>query len=290
MRVLVIGAAGQLGTEVCKVFADRELSRADLTDADLALDVTDRGAVQRLIAEHVRPNLVINTAAAHNVPKCEQDPAHAFAVNATAARDVAAACAACGARLIHISTDYVFGCGGTRPYTETDPPAPLSVYGASKLAGEHLIAAACDDYAIVRTSGLYGAAPCRAKDGMNFVRLMLHLAATRPEVSVVTDETATPTYTVALAHQLRVIAERAEPGLYHATCNGSCTWHEFARAVFDYTGTDVTLVEATSADFPSPVRRPDYSVLQNKHLQDQGLDIMPDWQDALHAYLDTLAG
>src|SRR5690606_5286510 len=148
-------------------------------------------------------------------------------------------CHAAGARLIHISTDYVFGYGGTRPYTEDDMPAPLSVYAASKLAGEHLIAAECPNHCIVRTSGLYGTAKCRAKDGMDCVALTLRLAAPRGEVRVVTDEYVTPTYTVALARQLRVLAERGKPGVYHATCNGHCSWYDFAEAVFAETSTPV---------------------------------------------------
>lgn len=288
MKVLLIGASGQLGADVAKVYRDCDLHLADLEDSPIALDVTDSDAVRGLV-EALVPDCVINTAAAHNVPKCEEAPDIAWRVNATAVQHLAAACHAAGARLVHISTDYVFGYGGTRPYVETDPTAPLSIYAASKLAGEHLIAAECPNHAIVRSSGLYGAAPCRAKGGRNFVQTMLYLAENRPEVKVVTDEVLTPTYTRPLAEQIRVIAEKGEPGVYHATCNGSCSWHEFAKAIFEDTGTKVTLLEATSADFPSPVKRPSYSVLENKHLQDQGLDIMPPWREALRAYLAEMA-
>lgn len=288
MKTLVIGAAGQLGHDVCRVFSDTDVVAADLDGADLSLDITSEEDVQRVFSE-VKPAVVVNTAAAHNVPRCQQQPHEAFAVNATGVLYLATACHSSGARLIHISTDYVFGYGGTRPYVETDMPAPLSVYAASKLAGEHLIAAECPNHCIVRTSGLYGAAPCRAKGGKNFIELMLHLAETRGEVRVVTDEIVTPTYTLALARQLRVLAERGEPGIYHVTCNGQCSWFDFAQAVFEETNTQVKLLPTTSAEFPSPVKRPSYSVLQNKHLQDQGLDIMPDWRDALRAYLDERA-
>lgn len=281
MKVLVVGALGQLGTEVCSAFADADVTAVDVDQ----VDITDAAAVHALIVDQVRPQIVVNTAAAHNVPLCEEKPDWAFSVNAAGARHLAVACREAGARLLHISTDYVFGNGGQRPYVESDPPAPLSVYGASKVAGEHLIATECPNHVIIRTAALYGSAPCRAKGGKNFVGLMLHLAATRPEVKVVTDEITTPTYTVALARQLRLVAEQGEPGLYHATCNGQCSWYEFAKAIFEEAGVTVNLVPATSADFPSPVKRPSYSVLQNKHLQDQGLDIMPDWREALRAYL-----
>ena len=282
MRVLVIGARGQLGTEICAEYAGADLHAVDVD----TIDIRNADDCRRLIVQDLRPELVINTAAAHNVQRCEQEPDAAFAVNAMGSRNLAVACRRCGARLVHVSTDYVFGNGGARPYVETDLPAPLSVYAASKLAGEHLIAAECDDYVIVRAAALYGPAPCVAKDGMNFVKLMLHLAKTRPEVKVVTDETTTPTYTKALAAQIKVVAGKGEPGLYHATCDGACSWYEFAQAIFEETSTSVDLVAATSEDFPSPVKRPDFSVLDNKHLRDQGLDIMPHWRDALRAYLE----
>jgi len=283
MRVVVIGSGGQLGTEVCAVYADADLHAVDVD----TLDVRDAAACMDLIAGGLCPSVVINTAAFHNVPKCEEEPDMAFAVNATGAKNLAVACQDCGARLVHVSTDYVFGNGGARPYIETDRPAPLSVYGASKLAGEHLVAAYCDNHVIVRAAALYGPAPCLAKEGMNFVKLMLHLAATRGEVKVVTDEVTTPTYTKALAEQIKLVAEKGEPGLYHATCHGACSWYEFAKAVFEETLTDVKLLPATSEDFPSPVKRPEYSVLENKHLQDQGLDIMAPWREALRTYLAT---
>ena len=285
MNVLIIGAEGQLGQDLCAVHADCTLHRADLDGDGYQLDISDADAVNRLIAGELRPDLVLNAAAAHNVPLCEQEPALAFAVNATGARNLAVACKAVGARLVHVSTDYVFGDGGTRPYVESDLPQPLSVYAASKLAGEHLIASVLDDHLIVRTAAIYGNAPCRAKGGRNFIGTMLHLAATRPEVKVVTDEITTPTYTLALARQIRLLAEKGEPGLYHATCQGDCSWFEFARAIFDESGTQVVLSPTTSVEFRSPVRRPAYSVLENRHAQAQGLDIMPPWRDALKDYL-----
>jgi dTDP-4-dehydrorhamnose reductase len=287
MRVLVIGAEGQLGTALCDEFADVECHRADLDGADHPVDITDLPGVECLLAE-LAPTHVFNTAAAHNVPRCEAQPDEAFAVNATGAWNLAVACRAAGARLIHVSTDYVFGLGHTTPYVETDLPAPLSVYGASKLAGEHLARAYCPDTIICRTAALYGPAPCRAKGGQNFVSLMLHLAATRPEVRVVNDEFTTPTSTLALARQMRLLAERGAPGLYHTTCQGQASWHEFAAAVFEETGTQTTLVAVGSQEFQSAVRRPDYSVLENRHAQEQGLDILPPWREALREYLQAL--
>lgn len=284
MRVLVVGAEGQLGHALCDVFSDVECFRADLDGAGHHVDITDRAAVARLVAE-LKPTHVCNAAAAHNVPRCEEQPEHAFRVNAIGTWHLALACRDAGARLIHVSTDYVFGLGGTRPYTETDLPAPVSVYGASKLAGEQLALGYGGDSIVCRTAALYGPAPCRAKDGMNFVSLMLHLAATRPEVRVVNDEFTTPTSTLALARQMRVLAEHGAPGLYHCTCQGQASWYEFAAAVFEETGTTTTLVPVGSQEFQTAVRRPDYSVLENRHAQAQGLDHMPPWRDALREYL-----
>ena len=288
MKLLVVGATGQLGTDVCRVFDDVEVHRAARKNAEVELDLADAGYVKKCVAQ-LAPDLVINTAAAHNVPACEESPDQAYAVNAIGVAALASACSDAGARLVHVSTDYVFGDGGTRPWLESDLPAPLNVYGASKLAGEHLVAANCENHTIVRSSGLYGHAPCLAKGGKNFVQLMLHLASERPEVKVVTDEILTPTSTSALAKQLRVIAERGAPGLYHATSQGSCSWNEFAAAIFAETDADVTLSPATSVDFPSPVRRPAYSVLGNGYLREQGIDVMPEWRDSLRSYLSELS-
>jgi dTDP-4-dehydrorhamnose reductase len=285
MKVLVIGSEGQLGKDVCSVFDDVELHRADLDGDGHHLDICDGAAVQAYIADILKPQVVINTAAAHNVTQCEENPALAFSVNATGSRNIALACKAAGARLAHVSTDYVFGYGGSAPYVESDLPEPLSVYAASKLAGEHLVAAEWADHIIVRTAAIYGTAPCRAKGGMNFINNMRELARTRPEVKVVTDEITTPTHTLELAKQMRLLIEKGKPGLYHTTCQGACSWYEFAKAIFEETGTEVNLVAATSADFQSPVKRPSYSVLENAYAQSQDLDIMPPWRDALKAYL-----
>ena len=284
MNVLVVGSEGQLGHDLCAAFSDTTLHRADLDGDFHLLDVSNEDAVNTLLGD-LKPDLVINTAAAHNVALCEQQPALAFAVNAAGARNMAVACNEIGARLVHVSTDYVFGDGATQPLVETDLPQPLSVYAASKLAGEHLIASVLDDHIIVRTAAIYGEAACRAKGGRNFIGTMLHLASTRPEVKVVTDEFTTPTYTRALAKQMRLLAEKGTPGLYHTTCQGACSWYEFAKAIFEETNTQVTLTPTSSAEFQSPVRRPSYSVLENKNAQDQGLDIMPPWRDALKEYL-----
>mgnify|MGYP000855566229 CR=1 FL=1 len=286
MPVMIIGAKGQLGSALCSVFPDVEVIKADRDDSGCVIDICDGKAVLQCITE-LKPDVVFNTAAEHELRTCEAHPDRTFSVNASGAMWVAQACAAAGARLVHISTDYVFGGDSASlpaPYTEADPPLPLNVYAASKLAGEFLSAAHCPNHVIVRTAALYGLAPCRGKGGRNFVETMLGLAATGKEVKVVDDEVTTPTYTLALARQLRLLTERAEPGLYHTTCGGSCSWFEFAKAIFEEMNLQVNLVPAKSLDFQSSVRRPTYTVLDNKHARDAGLDIMPHWREALKEY------
>ncbi len=286
MRVLIIGAKGQLGTAVCEVFQDTDVIQADQDSVECVLDICDREVVACRIAE-LQPVLVINTAAEHDLHLCEAHPQRTFAVNACGALWVAKACSVAGSRLVHISTDYVFGGDSTKrtvPYCETDCPNPLNVYAASKLASEHLVAANCDNHVIVRTAALYGLAPCRGKAGRNFVETMLSRAAAGGEIRVVDDEFTTPTYTMALARQIKVLATDAAPGLYHATCGGACSWYAFAAAIFEEMGIKANLVKAKSLEFQSGVRRPTYTVLENRRARDAGLDIMPPWQDALKEY------
>jgi len=282
MKVAIIGANGQLGSDLVKALASEEV--IPLTHDDI--EVADQASVHRVLTRH-QPQVVINTAAFHNVVACEEQPERAFAVNAIGAWNVARACGPLGASLVHISTDYVFDGQKGNPYTEDDLPRPLNVYGVSKLAGEHLIRYSLKQHFIIRTSGLYGTHPCRAKGGENFVELMLRLARERDEVRVVNDEVLTPTYTWDLARQIALLIHTQHYGLYHVTSGGQCSWYEFARAIFELTGTRVNLQPTTAEEFPRPVKRPAYSVLENRALRELGLDRMRPWQEALAAYLET---
>jgi len=283
MKVVIIGANGQLGSDGVKALPFHKYDLVPLTHADV--EVADLDSVKQAL-ERQKPDLVINTAAYHKTDECEEHPERAFAVNAVGAWNVARVCADIDACLVHISTDYVFDGGKRNPYLESDLPHPLNVYGVSKLAGEHLIRFALERYFIVRTSGLYGIHPCRAKKGENFVDLMLRLARERTELRVVADEVLTPTYTLDLIHQIEVLVQTEHYGLYHITNSGQCSWYEFARAIFDLTGTSVNLKPSTAGEFPRPIKRPAYSVLENRALQEIGLDIMRPWQEALQAYLN----
>jgi dTDP-4-dehydrorhamnose reductase len=238
------------------------------------------------VCERIKPDRVINAAAFHNVAQCEELPERAFALNATAVRDLAHACHQISARLVHVSTDYVFdGANRTLPYVETDLPAPLNVYGASKLAGEHLLAATCPDHAIVRTAALYGSAPCRGKGGINFVQRMIQLSAERDEIEVVNDEVTTPTWTLPLARQIRSISEHDGTGVYHASSQGACSWYEFACEIFALTGKTTKVIPVSSTRFAANVRRPNWSVLDNARLCAEGVNLMPHWREALAQYL-----
>jgi dTDP-4-dehydrorhamnose reductase len=285
MKVAVLGANGQLGADLVIAFREAGDEVIPLDHGDL--EVSDDSSVMSAL-RNVSAELIVNTAAMHDVEKCELDPGRAFAVNALGTRFIARACATSGAALVHVSTDYVFGGEKGSPYVETDAPRPLNTYGISKLAGEYYARCENPKTFVVRTSAIYGSHPCRAKGGDNFVRLMLRLGRERGKVRVVDDELVSPTYAVDLAKQIVRIARTNEFGLYHATSSGQCTWHEFATAIFEEAGMDVVTEIATAADFPAKVRRPAYSVLDNRALRDRGLDVMPSWRDALKRYISAL--
>jgi dTDP-4-dehydrorhamnose reductase len=282
MRVAVIGGNGQLGQDVCAAFAAAQHDIVLLTHADI--EVCSYDSVKAAL-EHIRPDLVINTAAFHNVDRCEVEPVPAFAVNALGARNVASVVEAIGAVLLHISTDYVFDGRKGKPYLEQDTPGPLNVYGNSKLAGEFFVRSIARRCFLVRVSGIYGLHPCRAKGGLNFVETMLKLARERGEVRVVDDEIVTPTPTVEIARQLLVLSGTNDYGIYHASSEGSCSWHEFASTIFELSGTRVKLERARPGEFPAKAKRPKYSVLENQALKDRSLNIFTHWKNGLTEYL-----
>ncbi len=281
MRVAIIGGDGQLGSELCAVFARRGHEIVRLVHDDIEL--SDFRSVHELLSR-LNADVVVNSAAMANVPKCEENPETAFAVNAVGARNLAVFSRESGTKLVHISTDYVFDGAKSTPYVEHDRPLPLNVYGNSKLAGEHFIEAIATRYFILRTSGLYGKHPCRAK-GHNFVDLMLKLARAREEVHVVADEILTPTSAVEVARQVAAVADTEAYGLYHATAEGQCSWHEFAAQIFAVSGASVRLKVAEPERFACSVMRPAYSVLENAALKENGLNRLGAWQDGLRDYL-----
>jgi dTDP-4-dehydrorhamnose reductase len=233
----------------------------------------------------LEPELIVNTAAMHHLENCESDPATAFSVNATGARNLARFAAQSGACLAHISTDYVFDGNKRDAYMETDLPIPRSVYGTTKLAGEHFVRAIVVPHFVVRVSAIYGTSPCRGKGGLNFVERMLNLASGGGCIKVVGDEFITPTPTEQIAQQLLVLTQSRKYGLYHATCEGGCSWYDFARAIFESAGVDANLTLAAPGAFPAKVERPKYSVLENSALKREGLNIFTDWKTGLERFI-----
>ena len=280
MRLLLLGANGQLGCDLLRVFRTAGDSVIPATHAEVEVASLDR--VSQVLAE-TKADVVLNTAAFHKVEECEKNPALAFQVNATGAMNLARVCHQSGAVLVHFSTDYVFDGHKRAPYEETDLPSPLNVYGASKVAGEQLIACNAERYFIIRTCGLYGVAGSSGKGG-NFVENMLRKALAGDAMRVVDDQVLTPTYTVALAQATRDLILTQKFGLYHLSCEGQCSWYEFARSILELAGVDAELSPVKTTDFPSTVKRPSYSVLSKVKFRSLALSI-PSWQEALSRYL-----
>lgn len=285
MKVAVVGANGQVGSDICHALEASGHQVSPLTHAQI--EICDEGSVATALPDAL--DAVVNTAAMHDVEQCEREPLRALAVNGVGVRNLARRCDQIGAYFLHVSTDYVFDGGKATPYVESDAPLPLNAYGTSKLAGEHFTLAGSDNSAVLRVSGVYGKNPCRAKSGMNFVRLMLKLGGERDEVKVVDNEVLTPTYAVDIANQVALLVGERVPGLLHGTAQGGCSWYEFAAEILRANGLLHKLKRAAPGDFPAKVPRPSYSVLENARLQQLGLDRMPEWQSGLKRYLHELA-
>ncbi|HVB58391.1 MAG TPA: dTDP-4-dehydrorhamnose reductase [Candidatus Acidoferrales bacterium] len=284
MRVAVIGANGQLGQDVIAAFAQKGDEVYSLTHADIELSNCES---VRFSMTRVQPHIVVNAAAMHHVENCEREPEKAFAVNGMGARNLAQAAHEIGAAVMHVSTDYVFDGAKGKPYEETDAPRPLNVYGNTKLSGEYFVRATTDKHFVLRTSAIYGKHPCRAKGGLNFVELMLKLARERGTVRVVDSEFVSPTSTKEIARQILVLSRTNCYGLYHATAEGSCSWYEFAREIFELAKLNVKLDVASPDEFPTKAPRPFYSVLENCVLKRRGLNVFRPWQEGLRAYLSA---
>ncbi|MGB4781820.1 dTDP-4-dehydrorhamnose reductase, partial [Candidatus Methylomirabilis sp.] len=278
MTTLLIGANGQLGSELRQAFGNYDLIPLTHTD----LELTNPVQVRETLLKH-RPNIILNTAAYHRVDECEDFPERAFTVNAIAVRELAIAAKEIGATLVHFSTDYVFDGRQRRPYQESGVPRPLSVYATSKLAGECFVRATLERHYLIRTCGLYGLSGSRSKAG-NFVETILRLAADGREIRVVGDQIVTPTSAKELAHKVRQLVETGAYGLYHISNNGECSWYQFAQAILELSGVQPHLTETTSAAYGARATRPAYSVLDNANLRSLDLDDLSDWRDALEAY------
>jgi dTDP-4-dehydrorhamnose reductase len=280
VKVLVFGSTGQLGTDVVRVFAEH--GEAVLAVTRELADLTDRAGVQALLARE-RPDAVVNCAAFHDPAGCEENPELAFAVNATGVETLAQECAEIPAKLMTVSTDYVFDGTQVGGYREVDTPNPLNRYGESKLAGEQLAQAAHAQTFVVRTQSLFGLTGPRGK-GSNFVDLMIRLAGERDELKVDGFRMA-PTATVPLAENMHALLLTNEFGLYHMSCQGETTWYEFARTILERIGSTTRVIPVSNDFYPTPFRRPENTYLVNAALQARGLDHMPHWGEALAEYL-----
>lgn len=278
-KIAVIGANGQLGTDLVEVLSDWDLVPLTHGDIELCDFVHTRQVLQK-----TKPNIVINTAAFVRVDDCEDEVSKAFWVNAFAVRNLAKVCADLDCVLVHMSTDYVFDGKKRDPYTEEDLPNPINVYGASKLAGEHFVQSICPRHLIVRTSGLYGRAGSSGKSG-NFVETMIRLAEEGKPIRVVDDQVLGPTYTKDLADRLAQLVQREACGLYHITNSGQCSWYEFAGKVFELLGLRPDLAPTATAAYGAKARRPAYSVLSSEGVGRHDLDGLRPWPQALSAYL-----
>jgi len=281
LKVLITGCRGQLGRELCRQIdgLNRVQPQFQVVATDLdSMDITDTHQVQKIVSFE-KPEVIINTAAYTKVDACETDEQTAFRVNALGARNLAVAAYNIGAKILQVSTDYVFDGTGRTPLREYDPVNPLSVYGKSKALGEQLVMTTNPRYFIVRTAWLYG-------EGHNFVRTILKLAAERDELKVVNDQVGTPTSTVDLARCILDLIQTEHYGVYHGTCEGECTWYEFARRILALKGINKRVIPISTTELRLPAKRPAYSVLENFMLSMVGLDNFRKWEEALEEYLN----
>jgi dTDP-4-dehydrorhamnose reductase len=275
VRALVAGSQGQLGRELASRLGDEVVWAGGRS----ALDVTDEPAVLALVAR-VRPDVVFNATAWNRVDAAEAEPARAFAVNALAPRALARAAGQVGARLVHVSTDYVFDGAERRPYREEDEPHPLSVYGSSKLEGERHVLASRPEHLVVRTSGVLGRRGSAQKGGSFVARILEQARAGKP-LRVVADQVFAPTFADELAEALVALARTPAAGLLHVTNEGACSWHELAVAALRAAGLDAPVEAIAASDLKLPARRPGYSVLDASRYRTLGLTRPRAWQDAL---------
>ncbi len=280
LKILITGARGQLGRDIEDNFNKIEGCRV-ISFGREEMDVTQLNNVQELVAANA-PDVVIHSAANTNVDGCELEPDNAYRVNTLGSRNMAVASEKVGAKLVYVSTDYVFDGTSQYPYTEFDTTNPISVYGKSKLAGEKYVAGFSSKYFIVRTSWLYG------EHGNNFVKTMLRLAKEKTELNVVDDQVGSPTYTKDLARFIVDLVQTDLFGTYHATNTGSCSWFQFAKAIFQMSGlSHIKVKPGTTSELNRPAPRPAYSVLDHYCIRLEELPDLRLWEEALQEYLSN---
>lgn len=277
-KILVTGGHGQLGTELTLMLKDKGFEAYGLGHKEL--DITDLEHVRSVFHE-IKPDVVCHAAAYTAVDKAETDRDGAFLVNAYGTRNVAIVAEEVGAKLVYVSTDYVFNGEKEGAYSEFDFPSPLGVYGQSKYAGEQFVRDFHSKFFIARTSWVYG------QYGGNFVKTMLKLAETHDQLKVVNDQRGCPTYTKDLAEKIIELFQTDNYGVYHLSNSGSCTWYEFAKAIFEIKGLDVTVNPCTTEEFPRPAKRPKNSEFEHIALRLNGFEDVRGWKEAIIAYLNS---
>nr|WP_308629121.1 dTDP-4-dehydrorhamnose reductase [uncultured Eisenbergiella sp.] len=278
-KIIVTGCNGQLGRAVNLFF--KENKDISFVNTDVGeLDITNIDKVMEL-AREVQPYAIINCAAHTGVDACETEYDKAFKINAVGPRNLSIAARETGAKLMHISTDYVFDGKGTRPYVETDATNPQGAYGSTKLAGEEFVKDFAGRYFILRTAWLYG-------DGKNFAKTMLRLSESNDKVRVVGDQFGSPTSASELTKAINALLFTENYGLFHATCEGSCSWAEFAAEVFRLAGKNTAVEAITTEEFGAPAPRPAYSILENRMFKLTTDFMFADWHEAIAEYMKTL--
>lgn len=281
IKVAVTGANGQVGQEFVSVLKNNQKYEVyGLNKRDL--DVTDAKQVVAVMT-NINPDIVIHAAAYTKVDLAEKNHELAYRINEIGTQNIAEATANIQAKLVYISTDYVFSGNTDTPYNEWDPPDPISIYGKTKLAGEQIVKDTLTKHFIVRTSWVYG------ENGENFVKNMLRLAKEKQQLQIVKDQIGSPTYTVDLVNAILSIMESEEYGIYHVTNDGSCSWYEFAVAIFNEAEVAVDVYPCLTEDFPSVAKRPKYSVLNHVMSKEKGFPKMRHWREALSDFMKSYA-
>lgn len=288
MKILITGAKGQLGNELSQIIKKGkseigpipdEYKNCILTETDVEqLDITNLFKTKAFV-EMNKPDIIFNCAAMTNVDGCETDYETAFKINALGVRNLSMAAEKTGAKLVSISTDYVFSGTSPKPYVEWDLPNPQSIYGKSKRLGEEYALCYCSKTFVVRTSWLYG------YKGNNFVKTMRKLGKTKDEISVVNDQKGNPTNANDLAHHLLKLGVTEEYGIYHCTGQGECTWYDFAKKIMELSNLSCKVIPCSSEEFPRPAKRPKFSSLENLALKCSVNDQMRNWEEALKEYI-----
>ena len=278
MKILITGYKGMLGHDLVEKIEEENQHELILTDLE-QLDITNLNKVRELFVKE-KPETIINVAAYTDVDGCETNRELAYNVNAIGPKNLAIASNEIGAKLLHISTDYVFPGNNKKPYTEEDKTGPQSYYGETKLKAEEFIGEEMDSYFIVRTAWLYGI------NGNNFVKTMLNLAKNNPEITVVNDQRGSPTFTVDLSEAIVELVKTDKYGIYHVTNDGECSWYDFAKNIFDLANVSVEVKPLTTEEYPTPAKRPEYSVLSHEKWNNSGFKPLRNYKDALEEYLN----